>query len=266
MVYRRFAAALFCLTITSQAYAGAWLQPKGQVLAIGNATYYGTSRYFDQNGELQKQPRFNKYELQPYVEYGLFDWLTVGGSVYAQSVAQSGRSNYGLADPEFFLRTNVWNDATQTVSIQPLVKFGSRFAHDSSPRGGSESHDYELSVLYGRQMNILSDRDYLDASVGYRTRDRGLSDQVRMDAALGLSLTDTIQIIPAMRGIMATNPTDAAVYSENGELDYGVLKAEVTGIYHLNDRQWVQAGLFKPVMGVQTGDGYGLSVGFAQRF
>lgn len=266
MAYRTLAIALVYLSFSGAAQAGAWLQPQGQGLAIANVTYYGTSKYFDSAGELQKQPRFSKYELQPYVEYGLLDRLTVGGTAYAQTVSQSGNRNWGLADPEFFARTRLWNSETQVVSVQPFVKFGSHFTDDSPPRGGSKSTDYGLALLYSRNLHLLSEHDYVDSNVAYRTRSRGLSDMVQFDTALGVNVTEAIQLIPALRGTMAVSPTDAAVYSENGELDYSVFKAELTGIYHLNEQQWVQAGFFKHVAGVQTGDGYGMSLGFAQRF
>jgi hypothetical protein len=73
-------------------------------------------------------------------------------------------------------------------------------------------------------------------------------------------------VIPAVRGIMALNPTDSAVYTENGELDYSLVKAEIGGMYHLNTAQSLQATFFKHISGVQTGAGYGIAIGFAQAF
>jgi hypothetical protein len=115
-------------------------------------------------------------------------------------------------------------------------------------------------------MPIVTPNDYVDVRVGYRTRNHGLSDQLRFDLATGIKWNEKFEITPALRGIIATNAADASTYSENGDLDYSVLKAEISGIYHLNDAQWLQAGLFKPIVGVQTGAGYGISIGFAQQF
>lgn len=263
---RRLIAALTLTTLSSPAFAGAWLQPEHQGLFIGQATYYTTSHYFDFDGNKQRQPTYKKYELQPYVEYGLFKNLTIGGSAYAQHVTQSGNSNQGIADPEIFARTRLWYDDKQVVSIQPLIKFNGTFKDSGSPRGGSKTTDAELSLLYGRNLPVLSNRDYLDVRAAYRTRNHGLSDQLRGDVAMGLGVTDRFMLIPALRGVAATDVNEAAVYSENGDLDYSVIKAEVTGLYTLNDQQWVQASLFKPVAGFQTGEGYGASIGFAQRF
>ena len=263
---RRLVAVLWTITAAPCAFAGAWVQPVGQGLAIAQATYYSADSYYDTRGSKQPQATYDKFELQPYLEYGATDWLTVGGSAYLQSVHQSGIDNYGIADPEFFARTRLWHDDKQVLSLQPYVKFGSRFADDSPPRGGSTSHDLELSALYGRNLHVVSDRDYLDTRIGYRLRDHGLSNQWRADAALGLSVTDRIQLVPAVRAVVSTDLKDAAIFSESGDLDYDSVKAELAGLYHLNEQQWLQATLFKDVAGVQTGDGYGISLGFAQRF
>jgi len=261
-----FVCFITALIFSATAHAGAWVQPVDSGLFIAQASYYSTSTYFDTTGDEQTQPRFGKFELQPYAEYGVLNWLTVGGSAYAQSVSQSNQTNYGIADPELFVKMRVYRDDLQVVSIQPLVKFASRFVENNAVRGGSKSTDIELSALYGRNLNLISERDYADVRVGYRQRDRGLSPQWRGDVAVGLGITDSIQIIPAMRTVLSTKPTDATTFSEGGDIDYNVLKAEVTGVYHLSDTQWLQAGIFSHVAGVQTGNGYGLTLGFAQRF
>lgn len=266
MLFRSMVAFFVMVVTASTAYAGAWLQPKGQGLAIAQATYYGTSAYFDDRGSMNSQPRFSKLELQPYVEYGLFNALTVGGSAYVQRVEQSHTDNYGIADPEIFARARLWHNENQVLSIQPLVKSSSYFTKGRPPNGGSRSTDAELSLLYGRGLPIFTARDYLDVRVGYRVRNHGLSDQVRLDITNGIKLNEKWEITPALRAVIATDVQDVITYRESGDQDYSVLKAEVSGIYHLNEKQWLQAGLFKHVAGVQTGAGYGASIGFAQRF
>ncbi len=262
----RFFMLLGLVLSASNAHAGAWLMDSGHGLAIGHATYYSTTSYFDKTGKLQSQPRFSKYELQPYAEYGVTRWLTLGGSAYLQTVSQSGITHYGIADPELFARLPLYQSGPHMLSVQPLMKFSSHFNEASSPRGGSTSTDKELSLLYGYNLHLLSTKDYLDTRAGYRWRSDGMGDQFRGDVALGLGVTDKIQIVPALRAVATLNRQDAVTFSENGDLDYSVLKAEVTGIYHLNEQQWIEASIFKHVAGIQTGDGQGVTLGFAQRF
>lgn len=76
--------AVFVVTMSSAAHAGAWLQPKGTGQWALQATSYATDRYFDDTGNLQHQRYYSKYELAPYAEYGLLENLTIGGTAYFQ--------------------------------------------------------------------------------------------------------------------------------------------------------------------------------------
>lgn len=262
----RILSCLFSLFIACHAHAGAWLQPEGKGLLIMQGSYYRASHFYDTDGNSQRQPRFTKYEFQPYGEYGVTNWLTLGGSAYVQRVHQSSNGNFGLADPEFFARTELWQSGSQHLSLQPLVKLRSHFRDGESPRGGSRSTDVELSLLYGRNFNLIDDRDYLDSRLGYRVRGSNRSPEWRADAALGFGVADNIQIVPTLRAVVATDLTEAATFSENGDLDATYVKAEVTGLYHLDSMQWLQGSLSRTVAGTQAGNGYGLSFGYARRF
>lgn len=262
----RVSCLLSLLFISAPAVAGAWLQPEGKGLYIEQARYFTSTGFFDVDGQKQSQPRFTKYEFQPYVEYGATDWLTIGGTAFLQRVGQSGQHNNGIADPEIFARSVIWRDETQLISLQPMVKFASYFRDSGTPRGGQRSTDAELALLYGRNFTLFSPNDYIDARVGYRVRSNGRTNEWRNDTAIGLNVSDSIQIIPAIRSIVATDLTEASAFSQNGDLDASSLTAEIGGLYRLNDDAWVQAAFSKVVTGIQTGDGYALSVGYAQRF
>ncbi|MBX9726764.1 MAG: hypothetical protein K2X09_05820 [Rickettsiales bacterium] len=259
-------ALMMFLTTAPAAMAGAWLQADGQGLFIAQAAYYSSSRFYDTSGATQRQPRFSKYEFQPYVEYGATEWLTIGGSAYAQRVEQSGNGNVGLADPELFVRSELWRDGSERLSIQPLIKFGSHFRDTNTPRGGSRSVDAELSLLYGRNLNLVSPNDYFDARVGYRLRGSNRSPEWRSDVAAGFNVMDGVQFVPSLHAVVATNLREAAAFSQNGDLDSTSLKAEMAALYHLDATQWLQASLSKTVAGIQSGDGYGVSLGYARRF
>lgn len=254
------------LFVSAPALAGAWLQPEGKGLYIAQARYFTSTGFFDVDGQRQSQPRFTKYELQPYIEYGATDWLTLGGTAFLDRVSQSGQHNNGLADPEIFARSILWRENGELISIQPTVKFASVFRDGGTPRGGQRSTDAELAVLYGRNFTLFSPNDYLDTRVGYRLRSNGRSNEWRNDTAVGLNVTDSIQLIPAIRSIVATDLTEASAFSQNGDLDSTTFTAEIGGLYRLNDDEWVQAAFSTIITGIQTGDGIAFSIGYAQRF
>lgn len=249
----------------STARAGAWLMPEGEGLAITQLSYFTGDSYWDVAGDRQSQDRYSKGEIQPYVEYGLTRHVTVGGSAYLQRADQTDE-NSGIADPELFARVKLWQRGRHLVSLQPLVKLPSIFEHDDGvPRGGSQSTDLELSLLYGTNLHWLSPRDYADIRVGYRHRSRGLNAQYRTDLALGLSPAPNWQIIPALRTINART-IETTPFAQTGDLDYDLVKAEVTVAYQLGGGRWVQATVFDHLAGAQTGDGEGVALGYAVRF
>ncbi len=257
---------LFAILLSDTAWAGAWLQPKGHGLFIAQTTYFVSDAFYDHNGKTLTQETYQKYETQPYLEYGLRDNLTVGGTGYWQYSSQSGRANTGIADPEIFVRSTLWSDTTQRLSLQPLFKFKSLYSKDSAPRSGSRSRDAELSLLYGRSLNLVSPRDYLDARLGYRYRSGQLHDQLRADIAVGVQVAPTIQLIPAIRALKSTHINGDTSFSENGDQDYDLVKLELGSSYALSPERALSLTAFDHITGRQTGSGLGISLGYLQRF
>lgn len=266
MRFRRIIPVLSIL-LSAQAHAGAWTQPRGDGLFIGQASYFTSHHYFDDTGEKVRQPGFRKFELQPYAEYGVREWLTVGGSAFVHSVDQSGRYNAGIGDPELFARLRLFEfDNGDVLSIQPLVKLPSYYVDDNTPRGGSRSTDFELSALYGYNWQLLGLTGYSDTRMGYRVRGRGLNPQYRFDQAWGINITDNFLLIPAVRSIITTKYDDTATFREDGEQDYDLAKIELTALYKYDTKRWVHATVFDHVAGAFTGDGRGIAIGFAEPF
>lgn len=260
--------AALCVGVTARsAQAGAWVQDAKQGLMLHSLTYYENSHYYDRHGHTISQSAFRKLEYQPYVEYGLTSSLTLGGSVYLQRDWQHNITNSGLADPELFLRQQLYRDTKNAVSLQPLIKLPSVFSRThGAPRGGSGSMDGELSLLYGRNLFLLSPRDYADMRIGYRVRSAGLHGQARADAAVGVMLARSVQVVPALHYVRADALGPPQGFREDGEQDYDLLKAEVAMLYHLDTMRWIQASLFSDIAGRQVGSGGGVSVTYAMRF
>lgn len=266
MRLRRIIPALF-LFVSAQAHAGAWTMPKGEGLFIGQATYFTSQHFYDLDGERIDQPTYRKFELQPYAEYGVRDWLTVGGSAYVHRVDQSSHYNAGVGDPELWARLRLKQfDDGAVLSVQPLIKLPSYYVDDDTPRGGSRSTDLELSILYGRNWELFGITGYSDTRVGYRIRSRGLNKQYRIDQAWGVNVTEHFMLIPAFRAVLASAYDENAIFAQDGEQDYDLAKIELTALYKFEDNRWVHATMFDHVAGAFTGDGRGFMVGFAEPF
>ncbi len=268
MLHVRILLALAALAAPLHAaFAGAWLQPEGKGQFILQTAYYTSTEFYDRDGDLQPQTRFSKYEFQPYVEYGLTKDWTIGATGYLQHVSQAGGSNNGIADPEFFARTELWGDDNDHISIQPLIKLRSEFESDGNPRGGSRSTDMELSLLYGRSgLGILSSNDYLDTRIGYRYRGNRLHDQWKADAALGVEFAPNWTALTAVRGVFGTKIPNGGAFSENGDQDYDLVKAEIGVNYKWDNDTTFGVTAFNHVYGIQTGSGSGVILSYMQGF
>lgn len=245
--------------------AGAWLQEEGRILLSTQAIYYSTDRYFNAGGNLTPQQHFSKAEFNLYGEMGWRDNVTLGTNLFLNRVRQAGEENAGISDAEFFARLRLWQAGGSVLSLQPLVKLPSYYQNAGTPRGGSESFDTELSLLFGHSFSLLSTQDFIDARIGYRERSRGLNGQWRTDLSYGTQLTDSWQLIASARNVTSAD-LQSETFRNDGELDYDLGKAEFTAIYTIDPwRSW-HATYFGHVSGRQTGSGQGVMLGLTQRF
>jgi hypothetical protein len=264
----RVAFGSFCLVFlySQVALAGAWLQPQNHGILVLQTSHFSGDQFFDELGERQPQPRFNKYEANLYSEYGYSEHWTLGSNLFVNRVAQNGQTNFGLADSEFFARRSLYQSEKWMLSLQPFFKLNSYYKSYNKPLGGSRSRDYEINLLLGYKQQILSPLDYIDTRIGYRSRNNGLSNQIRTDTAYGIHLRDDLLFIPAVRAIISDNPSPEPGFSENGEQDYSLVKAELGILYKFADNRWLQASIYEHIEGVLAGAGRGISVGMGVNF
>lgn len=117
----------FSLILPIIVYAGAWVQEKGEGLDILAIRRYESNQFWDSDGNQQSSPVYKKWELSNYVEYGLYDKLTVG--FYAsglQSHTNAAGTQTGDYDNMLFGRYLMWSKDSKVLSFQAFVdKLGS---------------------------------------------------------------------------------------------------------------------------------------------
>ncbi len=260
-------AMLITILCSSQATAGAWTQNQGKGLLATSATYYHSDEFFDNLGNLRDQSSYQKHEVSTYAEWGARDYLTIGANLFANHTQQSGKENYSLSDAELFARVRLWHDDTRVISIQPLIKLPTAAYKGTGPQSGSESTDAEFAILYGESFHFLSNRDFLDASASLRTRDNGLSSQWKTSSKYAVGLTDALMLISAIHITQSLNLELPQNFSEGGDIDYNLTKAELTLLYQPdnNNGYWTLSS-FKHIAGTQAGAGYGISLTQGIRF
>ncbi|CAD7724478.1 hypothetical protein LMG31886_36130 [Xanthomonas hydrangeae] len=286
------ALALGCALAASPgtALAGAWTQPQGDTLVIVKAlhsdgrgwfddshhrTTFGDGQQFDGNG------RSRQDQLNVYVEHGLTDKLSFIGNFYFTDV---GFSNYGgdgrtrtstsgLADQEIGLRyalpsaqDDVWRSSVQAlVSIPAYGR--SKTYHPNNPEANSDPAlglgDYGLELRYsrGRGYTLGGRNGYVDLGGAVRLRGSAASDEVRVDASTGLSLTPSWLLLGELNVIqgLGNGRNNFDVPGSAGGVgfvatgtNYDLTKLQLSTLYTApGGSQW-QVGYQQPVMGRNT--------------
>lgn len=264
------AGVLFCATSHS-ASASAWLQEKGNTQLITTANYYRAGEYFDNGGKRTSQAIFSKYELNPYVEYGLTERWTVGASLFLpyadqKNTAAGTDENYAFGDSEWFARTQLWSNENSVVSLKPFVKLPGLDDSDDLPKLISTHPDAGLAVSYGTNLSLFGYASFADIEAGYRYRFGSIHDQVQLAATLGTRVTPDILLLPQFFATWRTDSKPNASFSQSPQDDYNLLKAQFSVVVPLDDVTDIQAGAFTTIHGRNTGNGRGVVFALWRRF
>ncbi|MEA9580786.1 hypothetical protein VC218_18380 [Xanthomonas nasturtii] len=300
------ALALSCAlaALPGSAIAGAWTQPQGNTLVIVKAlhsdgrgwfddshrrTTFGDGQQFDGNG------RSRQDQLNVYVEHGVTDTLSVIGNFYFTDVGfsnygGSGRtrtSTTGFADQEIGLRyalpsaaDDVWRSSVQALVSIPAYGRSKTF-HPNNPDANSDPAlglgDYGLELRYsrGRGYTLGGRNGYVDLGGAVRLRGSAASDEVRVDASTGLSLTPSWLLLGELNVIqgLGNGRSNFDVPGSAGGVgfvatgtNYDLTKLQLSTLYTApGGSQW-QLGYQQPVMGRNTGAAGGPFVAAWWRF
>ncbi|WP_161963742.1 hypothetical protein [Xanthomonas arboricola] len=297
------ALALSCAlaALPGSAIAGAWTQPQGDTLVIVKAlhsdgrgwfddshrrTTFGDGQQFDGNG------RSRQDQLNVYVEHGVTDTLSVIGNFYFTDVgfsnhdAVNGRqqtTTTGFADQEIGLRyalpsaaDDVWRSSVQALVSIPA--YGRSKTYHPTPRDPSANSDpalglgdYGLELRYsrGRGYTLGGRNGYVDLGGAVRLRGSAASDEVRVDASTGLSLTPSWLLLGELNVIQGLgngrNNVPQQGFVATGT-NYDLTKLQLSTLYPApGGSQW-QLGYQQPVMGRNTGAAGGPFVAAWWRF
>ncbi|WP_161961512.1 hypothetical protein [Xanthomonas arboricola] len=297
------ALALSCLmaALPDTAVAGAWTQPQGDTLVIVKALHSDGTGWFDDahhRGDFGNNGRSRQDQLNVYVEHGLSDKLSFIGNFYFTEVGfnndepmnnapgRARRSTTGFADQEIGLRyalpgaaDDVWRSSVQAlVSIPAYGR--SKTYHPNNPGRdpalGLGDYGLELRYSRGRGYTLGGRNGYVDLGGAVRLRGSAASDEVRVDASTGLSLTPSwlllgeVNVIQGLGNgrndafVVGSTPGDSGFVATG--TNYDLTKLQLSTLYTApGGSQW-QGGYQQPVMGRNTGAAGGPFVAAWWRF
>lgn len=253
------------LMLTTSVYAGAWTQSSGKGLLIENNSIYYTSKFFDETGKKRHlNGYYKKYEINPYIEYGLRDDITIGANVFLDATSQLDKinalatQNNGIGDSEFFLRKRLYKNSGFVISTEGGVKLPSLTNSKKQPQIGSRYFDSSMTISGGYIFSAWQQNHFVNIDFGYNHRFGILNDQIKLSATAGFSLTEKWQIMPQIFITKRTNKASISSFTQSSSDDYNLTKLQLSALYKINDILAVQAGFFSNVAGRNVGDGDGL--------
>jgi len=177
------ALGMVSLTAHRPAEAGAWTHKpgEGQVIVTAGRNMAPIGRF------ISGEPSADSTLSQIYLEYGLYEGLTIGGSAFVE-IADENNVDNGSAFMAFFVRRRLWqSDAGDVVSaelgyahpIEPLI--GEDFG-DNNPDSVPE---LRLRGQYGRGFWGDWGNAFVSVDAGYDWRGEGEPDEVRLDVSGG---------------------------------------------------------------------------------
>lgn len=265
----RLCSVLIFSLFAVEAYAGAWTQDRGKGQIILTTLYYATDELYNNQGRSQPQSDYSKYELNPYVEYGLLDGVTIGGNFSIQyAVQESGgaitQTNWGLGDSELFVRLRLLERDGFALSIEPLMKLPS--PDSDVPQLGGDDMDAALDISGGYSFSYAGLHHFLGLDAQWRERFGEPENQIRFSATAGIGVTETLTFMPQLFVTLRTKTPDTVTFTQSSGDDYNLYKLQLSLLYRLNDTLTLQGGAFSHLGGRNTGGGGGMMLALWKRF
>lgn len=246
----------------SPAFGGAWTQDEGRARVIVSGSYYHSSERYNNSGHRQGTPNYGRYELNPYIEYGLYDDVTLGANLSLQRASQnvpgaSANVHWGLGETELFARKRMWRQGGLVASVEPMLKLPAPDSRDLPPLG-SPNADIGLGGSLGYGRSLFGYHHFANLDTQYRHRFGRQRDQLRMGATLGIGVAPQWTVMPQAFLTYRTSDPGVAGFTQSNADDYHLTRLQLSGVYALSEGLKLQGGAFADVAGTNAGAGQGV--------
>ena len=181
------------------AWAGAFAQRQGMLLAIHEIASTIALQGYDARGKLGQSPLYSKNTATTAFEYGALDWLTFLGRLEAARVYSSGppiASYRGPGMSELGARIEIGraHHGDIVFSTQALLRLPG--AHTQNPAAaGLNRSETDLRLMTGGSFDIRDYPGFWSIEAGTRRRSGPEPDEWRAEAAVGQFLFDRLQLV-----------------------------------------------------------------------
>ena len=258
------AVALGLLSAPSAAWAGAWTFPEGTGQWLAMLTAATSTSYFDGRG-LASIPRYDKFEAQGLIEYGLTDRLTAILSPGLQSIdiaAPYNASRSGLGYTEFGARYGFLEFPDWVLSGQATLRVPGTTNTTNPAAIGYTDVEADFRVLLGHNFQIYGMPAFFDLEAAQRERTDGYPSEFRMDGTFGVKVLPRWLLLAQTFNVISEGAGNT-IYDGGS---YAYYKLQLSAVYSLTDTWELQGGGYTTYAGRNALQENGLIFGVWHQF
>lgn len=264
--------------------AGAFLQPPGEGVLIVTTSFAEAHKAYDSRGKLVAAPAYDKFETRAYVEYGVFEKLTLvaessymrfrGASSsqqleYLQILTEEARAGAPLVLPTgpsgaryagvgsgwLGARIGLLEWGSFIVSLQASLQMASDSARRFLDMRERVQEDARLQL--GFPIEFFGMPGFADVQVGYRSFGQS-GGEIRADVGYGFRPLDDVLLLAQCFSIVAPGDSRSTFMSSQ--------KFQLSAVYDVTRHISVQIGGLASVRGVNYSAERGLVSALWYRF
>jgi hypothetical protein len=249
--------------------AGAFLLPPGEGLLIVTTSFEEATRSYDGAGRLTRAPSYKKFETRAYVEYGLFEQLTLVAEtshMHFRSASasrdldrlailtQEARAGAPLVLPDtssdaryagvgsgwLGARLRLLQLGSAVVSVQASLRAATPSAQKFLDMKRRLQHDARLQ--YGLPFRLFGFDGFGEAQIGFRS-DGQSGGEIRADFTCGVRPIESLLLLAQSFAVVAPGGRSISMASQ---------KFQLSAVYDLTRDISLQIGGLAAVQGVNA--------------
>lgn len=244
------------------------MQPPGEGLVIVTTSFAEATKAYDARGKLVSAPSYDKFETRAYVEYGLFEQLTlvaessymrfrgaspsrqlddlailteearVGAPLFLPAGA-SGARYAGIGSGWLGGRLRLFELGPTTLSLQASIRAATPSARKFLDMKGRLQADARLQ--FGWPIQVRGIPGFGEAQLGYRS-DGQSGGEIRADITCGARPFDRLLLLAQSYTVVAPGDFGSTFMASQ--------KFQLSAVYDLTQKISVQLGVLAAVRGV----------------
>ncbi len=231
--------------LTNVALAAAWTRAEGSGFLAQSTKFFTT--------ELTSgaDPPFRKATASTYIEYGLYEGVTIGGELDYAARADGAEESLTRA----FVRARLWQGDYDVMSGEISVGYPVLDAVSADSSARDVTPDFRIGLAYGRGLTWGAG-GWAEAALSFRKRFRSPADEIKLDLTLGYRPTEDFVLMGQVFGTFGLR--NEGPFGAN----YDALKVSASAGYRITETRTLLLVIAQDVVGrnIDLGTEFGFTI------